>query len=224
MKVVHGHTVYTTVPEVVASDHTALLVVDMQNDFLSPGGARDKAGKLVPAEFRPVIERTSRVVQGARQARVPVVYVQNTWLPGHRSVSSAWIRFMERRSYPEGSEHTVDGTWGQRIIDGLAPHAGDIVVKKWRSSAFQGTELDLILRSNRIESVLVAGVVTQACVESTARDAAFLDYHVVVLRDCVHGGDRELHQASLQVMASRFDLVDSEDILRAWSSGNAPAR
>ncbi|MBI4307479.1 MAG: isochorismatase family protein [Chloroflexi bacterium] len=226
MKTVNECQVYTTLAEIADPEHTALLVVDMQNDYIARGGASDKAGRRDTSAFKSVIAQTKCTIEAARQAKVPVVYIQNTWLPNHRSVSGAWLRFIERSGFLEGASVTVDGTWGHRIVDELAPRPEDIIVKKWRASAFIGTNLDLVLRCNRIESVVVTGVVTQGCVESTARDAAFLDYYVVVLGDCVQSTRQDLHEASLQVMAARFDVVDSDEVLRVWLSQpvSLPAR
>ncbi len=222
MKTIEGRQVYTTIPEIVAPRHTALLIVDMQNDFLSKGGASDRAGRLDTASVTPLTANNKRVIETARQSGALVIYIQNTWLPHYKSVSGAWLRFMERSGFPSGGMVTVDGTWGHQVVDELAPRPDDLVVKKWRSSAFVGTNMDMLLRSNKIESVVVTGVVTQGCVESTARDAAFADYYVVVLRDCVQSTSRELHEASLKVMSTRFDVVDSPEVLRVWAPQSVP--
>jgi nicotinamidase-related amidase len=111
---------------------------------------------------------------------------------------------------------TVEGTWGAEILPEVAPQPGDVVVKKWRSSAFVGTNLDMVLRCNDIKSIVVTGDVTQGCVESTARDAAFHDYYVVVLEDCVATYDRDLHEASLKVLRTRVDVAPSGAVLDLW--------
>ncbi|MEK7681380.1 MAG: isochorismatase family cysteine hydrolase, partial [Chloroflexota bacterium] len=167
VKTIGGHVVYTTLSEIADPAHTALLVVDMQNDYVSPGGASDRARRTDSDVFRDVILRTKGVVEAAREAGALVVYIQNTWLPGHKSVSGSWLRFMEKSGFPEGGAVTLEGAWGHKIVDELAPDAHDIVVRKWRASAFVGTNLDLVLRSNHIESVVICGVVTHGCVEST---------------------------------------------------------
>jgi nicotinamidase-related amidase len=90
------------------------------------------------------------------------------------------------------------------------------VVKKHRSSAFVHTNLDKILRVNGIETVIVCGVVTQGCVESTVRDASFYDYYVVLVEDCVATTSHQLHEASLLVMKSRYDVVAAEALISFW--------
>jgi nicotinamidase-related amidase len=117
----------------------------------------------------------------------------------------------------EPLDYTPDGSEGQQIIPELAPRDGDVVVKKYRSSAFWGTNLDLLLRANGIKTCLVSGCTTEGCVESTARDAMFGDYYVVIPEDCVASDDRAQHDASLLLMRHRFDLATSDAILGVWS-------
>ncbi|HEX4714357.1 MAG TPA: isochorismatase family cysteine hydrolase, partial [Ktedonobacteraceae bacterium] len=112
--------------------------------------------------------------------------------------------------------YTVEGTPGQEIIPELAPAAGDLIVQKYRSSGFWGTNLDMLLRSNAIETVIMTGCTTEGCVESTARDALFNDYYVVLPEDCVASDDPRQHEASLFLMRHRFDVVTSDDILAVW--------
>ena len=106
----------------------------------------------------------------------------------------------------------------------LAPADGDVVVKKYRSSGFWGTNLDMLLRSNGIESVVITGCTTEGCVESTARDALFNDYYVVIVEDCVASDDRAQHEASLLLMRHRFDMAGSEEMLRVWSADTPQPR
>jgi nicotinamidase-related amidase len=119
--------------------------------------------------------------------------------------------------------YTIEGTPGQEIIAELTPEPGDLIVRKYRSSGFWGTNLDLLLRSNGIESVIVTGCTTEGCVESTARDALFNDYYVVLPEDCLASDDRRQHEASLFLMRHRFDVVSSDDILSCWLECQATA-
>jgi nicotinamidase-related amidase len=212
--------VYTTLAELVDARHTALIVVDMQNDFCKSGWAFDRLG-IDLSMYPPMISRLLGLLEGARAASVPVIYIQMTVLAGRRSDSAAQLRFNMRLHLPNHSPgepllYTLEGTPGQEIISELGPQPGDLVVRKYRSSAFWGTNLDLLLRSNRIETVVVSGCTTEGCVESTARDALFNDYYVVVPEDCVASDDASQHQASLFLMRHRFDVVSSTGILDAW--------
>jgi nicotinamidase-related amidase len=216
-----GKQVFTTLEELVDPAHAALLVVDMQRDFCTPGGAFDKLGVDI-SMYPEMVPRLARLIDGARAAGVPVFYIQMTVLPGRISDSPAQIRFNLRLhlgsdGVVEPLDYTPDGSEGQQIIPELAPRDGDVVVKKYRSSAFWGTNLDMLLRANGIKTCVVSGCTTEGCVESTARDAMFGDYYVVIPEDCVASDDRAQHDASLLLMRHRFDLATSDAILGVWS-------
>jgi nicotinamidase-related amidase len=223
---VDGKQVFTTLDELVDPRHTALLVVDMQRDFCTPGGAFDRLGIDI-SMYPPIVPRLVRLIGGARQAGVQVVYVLMTVLPGRASESPAQIRFNMRMQagHTRGAalSYTADGSEGQRVIPELEVLNGDLVVKKYRSSAFAGTNLDLLLRSNGIQTVVMSGCTTEGCVESTARDAMFGDYYVVLAEDCVASDDRAQHEASMLLMRNRFDVATSEQILDEWSRASARA-
>jgi nicotinamidase-related amidase len=225
---IEGKEVFTTLSELVDSRHTALVVVDMQRDFCIPGGAFDKLGVDI-SMYPPMIPRLARLIEGARAAGAPVIYIQMTVLPGRRSESPAQIRFNLRLhlgadGVVEPLSYTPDGSVGQEVIPELAPQDGDWIVKKYRSSAFWGTNLDMLLRSNGIKSIVVSGCTTEGCVESTARDGLFADYYVVIAEDCVASDDRAQHDASLLLMRHRFDLAASEEILAEWSQSESDRR
>ncbi|HEV8194212.1 MAG TPA: isochorismatase family cysteine hydrolase [Ktedonobacterales bacterium] len=231
MITVEGKQVYTTLEELADPAHTALVVVDMQHDFCEPGGAFDQLG-IDLAMYPPMIPRLGKLISAARDVGVPVVYIQMTVLPGRRSESPAQIRFnlrMHLESHGTAAPllYTIEGTPGQAIISALAPELGDLIVRKYRSSGFWGTNLDMLLRSNGIETIIMTGCTTEGCVESTARDALFNDYYVVVAEDCVASDDRRQHEASLLLMRHRFDVVESSAIVGVWAvqaGVKAPAR
>jgi nicotinamidase-related amidase len=217
---IEGKQVYTELAELVDPAHSALLVVDMQRDFCEAGGAFDELGVDI-SMYPPLIPRIARVIAGARAAGVHVIFIQMTVLPGRLSESPAQIRFNLRLHLTSHGEveplrYAADGSVGQEILPELAPCEGDLVVKKYRSSGFWGTNLDMLLRSNGIESVVVTGCTTEGCVESTARDALFNDYYVVIVEDCVASDDPAQHEASLLLMRHRFDMASSQEVLRVW--------
>lgn len=217
---IDGKQVCTTLEELVDPSYAALVVVDMQRDFCAPGGSFDRLGVDITM-YETMVPRLVRLVDGARQAGVQVVYVLMTVLPDRASESPAQIRF-NLRLHPVHADsrplsYTVDGSEGQRLIPELRVRGGDFVVNKYRSSGFWGTNLDMLLRSNGIKSVVIVGCTTEGCVESTARDAMFNDYYVVIAADCVASDDREQHDASMLLMRHRFDIASSEEILVQWS-------
>lgn len=219
---VEGRQVYTTLEELIQPSHTALVVVDMQRDFCLPGGAFDQQGIDI-SMYPEMVPRLSRLLDAAREAQATVIFIQMTVLPGRRSESPAQIRFnmrmhLEDRGPLQPLWYTVDGSEGQAVIPELAPIEGELLVRKYRSSSFWGTNLDMLLRSNGIQTLVMTGCTTEGCVESTARDAMFNDYYVVVAEDCVASDDREQHDASLLLMRHRFDVVASPEIISTWES------
>lgn len=226
MITVDGKVVFTELAELVAPEHTALVVIDMQRDFVEPDGVFGQLGVDVSAydQVRPVI---AHLRQQAAAVGVLVVHVQNAALPGRMSDSPAQIRFNMRmhkdaRGDRPPLRYTVPGTPGHQIVDELTPQPGELVVAKYRSSAFCATNLELLLRSNGIRSVVLAGCTTEGCVESTARDAMFNDYYVVLARDCVASDDKAQHEAAMLLMRHRFDLARADEIVQAWT--DAPRR
>ena len=217
---IDGKQVFTELSELVAPAHTALLLIDMQRDFVEPDGFFGSLGidLTMYKETRP---RLAALLEAARRYGVLVVHVQNTALPNRMSDSPAQIRFNLRMH--ENARHggpplryTVPGTPGHEFAGELAPLPGELVVRKYRSSAFWGTNMELLLRSNGIQTVVVGGCTTEGCVESTARDAMFCDHYVVIAGDCVGSDDKEQHDASMLLMSHRFDMAGSPEIAAVW--------
>lgn len=207
--------------EKVAPGHTALLLIDMCNDFIHPEGKTATRGKRPLDHARRVIEPMQRLLAGARGSGVLVVLVQHTTLPDHASDSGPWLDARTRATYSV-TDICLDGTWGQQIIDELAPVEGDVVVKKYRYSGFAGTNLDLVLRSAGIRTVVCAGVSTNACVEATAREAFSADYYVVLPEDACGSWSVELHEATLATARHRYGTVcGTEELLEIWQRPDA---
>ncbi len=206
---------------------TAVLLIDMQNDFGSEGGMVHRAGiELSP--IRRAIAPTVRVLATARQAGIKVIYTKHE----HRKdLSDAGAEDSPHRlkhlpmalgepvPTPDGGKGRIliRDTWNTQILDELAPEQGDIIVSKQRFSGFYQTELDAILKTLGVKHLIVAGWTTSTCVESTVRDAMFRDYSCVVLEDCTAepvGQDlpRTNHEASL-TMLQLFGWVSTSDEL-----------
>ena len=222
MITIEGKQVLTELDELVDPAHTALVVVDMQRDFVEPDGLFARLGIDVSmyAGARP---RMAALLATARAAGVLVVHLQNTALPGRRSDSPAQLRFnlrMHRAARLTGPplRYTVPGTPGHELVPDLAAAPDELVVRKYRSSGFWGTNLDLLLRSNGIRTVVMSGCTTEGCVDSTARDAMFSDYYVVVAEDAVASDDRDQHEAALLLMRHRFDLATVDQVAAVWDA------
>ena len=226
---IDGKDVCTELDELVDPRHAALLLIDMQQDFVACDGAFAGLG-IDLSMYTGMRPRLAGLLAAARRHGVLVIHIQNTALPDRMSDSPAQIRFNLRmhqgaRDGGPPLRYTVPGTPGHAFVPELAPLPDELVVAKYRSSAFWGTNLELLLRSNGIATVIVGGCTTEGCVESTARDAMFADHYVIIAEDCVGSDDRAQHDASLLLMRHRFDMATAAEIAGVWSAvdpGPAP--
>ena len=199
-----------------AAEHTGLLIVDMQNDFCTAGFGAHRAGRDISAAIA-AIHGIRRLLDAARKATVAVAHVGFQTLPNHASDSGPWLA-QRRRATFSAEDLCLAGSEGAAFIEPLAPIAGEWVVHKHRYSAFTGTDLDLLLRARRIRSLVVAGVSTNACVESTVRAGFELDYYICTPPDATGSWDRRLHEATLANIDHRFGLTLSVDeIVDIWT-------
>lgn len=224
MITVYGKEVPTELHELVTPDGTALVVIDMQNDWCSEGGSGHQASSDLRM-YKEIIPRIAAFSRLCRRIGIPVVNIGMSTLPEGKSDSPAWIRLRMRanKNFNPANEgawnFTMEGTWGAEFVPDLAPQPGDFVVKKFRSTAVLDTNLNLILRSNSIRNVLVTGCSTEGCVASTVGDLCFYDYFPVVLSDCVGSDVRELHEAAMFVMSAyRADVTTSTEVAKIWNS------
>lgn len=202
------------VDKIFAGDQrAAVIVIDMQNDFCAPGGTYAQSGRDITA-LREIIGPIAGVVRAARQTGMPVIYLQQTTLPGGRSDSPTWRQFKSRGG--RRGDYTLAGTWGQQIVEELTPEPEDLVIQKFRSSGFVGTPLEVLLGAGGVRTLIVGGCETDGCVASTVRDAQVRDYVVVLVEDCLASVDRELHRCALTVLRSRFPAVTSKQLLSYW--------
>jgi len=218
MRIIAGQPVCETVEELTRPQSSALVLVDMQNDYLGAAGIDRNRGEFSEAHARGIVPNAKRVLDRARSLGVSIVYLRYARQADHCHESPSTLRWMfVKRGYDESVQSTVEGTPGWQVIDELAPRVAEIVIDKRRPSGFFGTALDATLKARGVKTVIFAGVSTHGCVEATARDAELRDYYVVLLEDCLGAYRDELHQAALTVMKSRYDVFDAERLLRAWS-------
>lgn len=169
-------------PLSLAAGRTALVVVDMQNDFCDPGGFYAAAGRDITA-LRAVIPPARRLLDRARGAGMPVVFTRLLPDP-ERGPMQARHRLVPRRWTARGAR-LEPGTWGAQIVGELAPHPAELVVDKAGYSAFEGTSLERSLRERGVDTLLLAGVVGYACVLATGFGAFDRDFDVVLVTDAV---------------------------------------
>jgi nicotinamidase-related amidase len=207
--------------EITEPGRAGLLVIDMQNDDCRPQGKWASLGSV--EMIQTVINNLQRLLPLARDRGVQVIWLRNVWRTGtgYQSLPASYLRFLLFKcGFHPGDRLVEEGSWGAELVPELVVQPQDIEVIKTRSSGFIGTDLDLFLRSNGFQTLLIAGVATQACVESTVRSAVDRDYQVVILRDCVGAYKLDLHEASLRVMRSFAEVVSMNDLLAEWDRGN----
>ncbi len=172
---------------------TALLVVDLQNDNLVKGGKFEASGAVEHAEKQNVIENINAISDKAREAGIPVFHNLFVVEKGAKGIGDRAPIF---RAIAE-SESIVRGTWGAAPVDGMEPKDGDFVIEKSRMSAFNGTQLDTLLRGLGIETIIVTGVWTNMAVEHTCRDGADNGYNVIIATDGTSTISEEWQEAAL---------------------------
>ena len=183
---------------------TALLVVDMQNAFVMPGGSMARLG-LSTSRGHDIIEPVHLLIEACRKRGVPVIHTLTTFRTDYADAGLVAERFPALQ--PLG--HIMSGTWDAQIVERLVPRAGEYVIAKNRFDAFYGTNLELVLRALHVDTLVVAGVPTNICVESTIREAFVRDLRVVLPRDATASYTSEMEDASLATLGFMFAQVAS---------------
>ena len=205
-----------TLAEKIVPAGCALLVVDMENDFVHPSGKTATRGKRPLDHIHAIVPHIRLLMDGARAAGAHVVHIQHTTLRNGLSDSGPWLEARRRARY-SAADVCLEGTWGHEIIDELRPVPGEAVVRKYRYGAFLGTNLDLVLRSLGVRTTICCGASTNVCVEATAREAFGHDYYVVLPHEACGSWDAALHEATLRTAGYRYAEVCSvPDILEVW--------
>jgi ureidoacrylate peracid hydrolase len=210
-------------PEGIALEpaRTALIVVDMQNAFVNPGGLLDQAGIDI-SQAPPTVDAARRTIAAARALDIPVVFLvigypaDLTTAGGPHSPNprkELALRLMDGRPELRG-RLLIWGTWDAAIADQVRPQPGDPVIAKHRYSGFAGTPLDQFLRSRDIRHLLFMGVATNVCVESTLRDAYFLEYWPILIEDAtMQAGPAFCQQATIFNVEHFFGWVTTSHAL-----------
>jgi len=219
----------TPAPVEIDPARTAVVVIDMQNAFGSPGGMFDKVGIDIGG-IQAAVAPTRTAVEAARRAGIKIVYLKMGYLPDLSDTGtedSPHGQGLRRIGIPNGV--LTRGSWGSDILDELAPDEGDTVLYKNRYSGFYRTELDELLQRSGITYLIVTGCTTSVCVESTIRDAFYRDYHCLVLEDCTAepmgaGLSRSNHDATIMLVERIFGSVSrSTDFVQALQAAETAA-
>jgi ureidoacrylate peracid hydrolase len=200
---------------------TALIVVDMQNSYGSPGGFRDLIGRKMDG-MREVIGNNVRVIEAARHAGLPIVFLQTGWDPELKSAGgpaspnyhkSNPMKLMRERPELRGKILT-QGSWDFELMPEIVPAPADIIIFKARYSGFRGTNLDAVLRERGIRHLIVIGLTSNVCVESTIRDAYHLEYFCLLIEDATqHSGPPFTRDAVIYNVETFFGWATSTEAI-----------
>jgi ureidoacrylate peracid hydrolase len=200
---------------------TAVVLIEYQNDFTTPGGKLHEAVKPV-MESTHMLENTVEMVNEARKAGAIIVHVPITFAADFRELSPAPYGIL--KGCRDGQVFQK-GTWGADIVDALKPQAEDIVIEGKRGlDGFASTNLDFILRRRNIDTIALGGFLTNCCVESTMRTGYELGYNVITIKDCAATVSEEAHQGAIEHDFPMFSHPMSHDEFVAELTGSRAAK
>jgi ureidoacrylate peracid hydrolase len=206
-------------PSKLSPAHTALVVIDMQNDFIADGGMVARSGRNVSAAQK-LAGRLPDFIREARRAGLLVVFIRNVYSTERNFyLSDAWLEQAARKQSGSYTCYPVcaEGSWEGDYYGDVRPEPSDPVVTKHRYNAFLNTDLDTILRANGIRSLVMTGVATDVCVASTAREAFMRDYYTVMVDDGTATFSSQDHVAALQNFDRYFGEVSTiAEIAAIW--------
>ena len=197
--------------EIIAPDRAALMIIDMQNDFVSPKGKMAEFGFYL-GSVQQAIKPIKSLLQTARALHYPVIHTSMINEVDQNPFS--WYSFWGQPAV------TLPGSWGAEHIDELKPQKGELIVTKYTYGAFEGTNLNTILRSKGIQTLMLAGTDLNICAGDTLHHGFALGYHVVAVSDCLASFSRigathseQLHQMGLYIVENHFGTVVSSQQL-----------
>ena len=200
----------------IAPARTALVIVDMQLDFASPDGVLGKLGvdlSTVP----DALAAAERLAQAARAANVPVIFAGLQ--TSADTDSPVWTEWARRRGQASGDALCREGQPGAAFV-GAQPQAGERVIAKQRYSAFFETDLNATLKALGVDTLVIAGLTTECCVDCTTRDAFHLDYQVFIAADACAAYEADLHDGALKALALNCAIVvGTDEVVAAWVLG-----
>lgn len=208
MKRFYNKTIYGTLKEVVAPEHTALVVWDVQNALVNNIFNKE--------EF---LTNLKAVIDTARENEISIIYTKITPLPPDYNSSWSVYMMMKRHGVDDPAklpQFMKPGTTDADIASDVAPSEEDVIIRKHTASVFIGTHVEYMLRNKGIDTIVFTGIATELGVASSARDASNRGFYPVVVKDCVSSMDKEMHEASLKVLSRLCIVVPCAEIINEW--------
>jgi ureidoacrylate peracid hydrolase len=195
----------------------ALIVVDMQNGFVSEGGSYDVLG-MDTSQYQKVIPKIQELMKLCRDAKIPIFHTQAV-----REESGIDLLTRTHKMLPKSREERIKkrpicvrGKWDAKIIDELSPSREDHVVVKRRDSAFQDTEMEVWLRSLLIDTLIFCGIDTSICVETSLRDAFNHGYDVMLISDATASGVKSHYDSTIEIIRDCYGVIMNVEELSMW--------
>jgi nicotinamidase-related amidase len=208
MKRFNNKIIYETLKEIVAPEHTALVVWDVQNALVNNIYNKE--------EF---LTNLKAVIRTAREKGISIIYTKIT--PLSADYNSSWSIYMIMKRYGVNDpaklpEFLKPGSADAQIPAEVLPSDNDVVIHKHTASIFIGTHVEYMLRNKGIDAIVFTGISTEFGISSSARDASNRGFYPVVVEDCVSSRDKELHDASLKVLSGQCIIVPCADVIKEW--------
>ncbi|MCX9009574.1 MAG: cysteine hydrolase [Candidatus Methanoperedens sp.] len=208
MKRFYNKTIYETLEEIVAPEHTALVIWDVQNALVNNIFNKE--------EF---LTNLKAIIKAAREKGISVIYTKITPLPV--DYNSSWSIYMMMKRYGVGDparlpQFMEPGTSDADIHADVAPSDKDVVINKHTASIFIGTHIEYMLRNKGIDAIVFTGISTEFGIDSNARDASNRGFYPVVVKDCVSSRDKKMHEASLNVLSRLCIVVSCAEVIKEW--------
>jgi nicotinamidase-related amidase len=209
--------IFLTLEEQVQPEHSALLVVDPQNDFCATDGAVIRLMGWDASRIQKAVVRLNAFIEKARERSLLIAWTQS-FVDSARARPSYRARGFITEAKAKGLDLVKEGLDGADWYEGVTkPLANEHVIKKYHYDAFVDTDLDLVLRSKGIKTILLTGFIANVCVETTGRHGYIKGYYPVLVTDCTEAATQEELEATIYNMKTFFGKVSSsEEILKMW--------
>jgi ureidoacrylate peracid hydrolase len=202
----------TTLEQKTSPEHAALLVIDVQNDFVADGGYFHRVGADIGTIQKSVIPPLVRLIDAARETGILVVFIQAIYDARYLSAPMRERDLRTKRDMPR----CLAGSWGADFF-AVRPISSEPIIVKHRYSGMINTGLDALLKQRGVKSLLLTGVATDTCVESTARDAYFINYYVTLIADCCGAANEHDHLGALKRFERDYgSVITSSDVMGVW--------
>lgn len=192
----------------IEPEESALLIIDMENDMLKEEGKAAEFGVWKFAEESKTIQNTKKVIDKAREEKIPIIFVRLVFRPDYADLKSSdsllWGMTREEEAFKEG-------TWGSELVDELETKPEDYMIKKRRVSAFHDTDLETLLKGLDRKALIICGVATNFCVEGTVRAAADKDFYPIVLEDCTASTSEKAHRFPIEEIFPMLGSVKTSE-------------